>query len=94
MVQVNSKSKDAKVLRVILERYPIDDKEIAERAGLGKDETRRILIAFEQRGWVSLERLPDKMFIRMKRFDFTFAYRTWVCLSANVLITLGAYRVT
>lgn len=75
MVQVNSKSIEAKILRVILERYPIDDKEVVERTGLSPRDVERILKGMEARGWVNLERLPDKMFIRMNRFDFTFLGR-------------------
>lgn len=75
MVQVNTKSADAKILRVILEKYPIDNIEVADRTGLSPREVDRALKGMEARGWISLERLPDKIFIRMRRFDFTFLGR-------------------
>ena len=75
MVQINARSMDAKILKVILERYPIDNTEVSERTGLSLREVNRVLIGMEARGWISLEKLPDKMFIRMRRFDFTFLGR-------------------
>jgi hypothetical protein len=75
MVQVNSKSNEAKILKVLLETYPIDDITLLERTGMNKVEMDRTLKGMEARGWISLERLPDKVFIRMRRFDFTFLGR-------------------
>lgn len=75
MVQVNARSPEAKILRVLLDRYPIDTGEVAERSGLTKRETERILKGMEDRGWVQLERLPDRTFIRLRRLDFTFLGR-------------------
>jgi len=75
MVQVNAKSNEAKLLKVILEKYPIDDKELIERTGLTKIEVERTLKGMEARGWVKLDRLPDRTFVRMNRFDFTFLGR-------------------
>jgi DNA-binding MarR family transcriptional regulator len=75
MVQVNSRSIEAKVLKVLLEKYPIETGEVAQRSGLTKKEVERVLKGMEDRGWVTLERLPDKTYIRMRRFDFTFLGR-------------------
>ena len=75
MVQVNAKSIDAKILKVLLEKYPIEIDEIVKITGLQKREVDRALKGMESRGWLMLERLPDKLFIRMKRFDFTFLGR-------------------
>jgi hypothetical protein len=75
MVQVNARSLEAKILRILLERYPIDVDEVVRMTGLNKKEVERSLKGMESRGWLQLERLPDKMFIRMKRFDFTFLGR-------------------
>ncbi len=75
MVQVNSRSMDAKILKVILEKYPVDDLEVVEATGLSRSEVERHLKGMEARGWILLERLPGKTYIRMKRFDFTFLGR-------------------
>ena len=75
MVQVNSRSKDAKILKVLLGKYPIDDLEVIESTGLSRSEVERSLKGMEARGWIHLERLPGKIYIRMKRFDFTFLGR-------------------
>lgn len=75
MVQVNSRSKEAKLLRILLDKYPIDDRELAERSGLTRSEVERTLKGMEARGWVKLDRLPERTFVRMNRFDFTFLGR-------------------
>ncbi len=75
MVQVKANSIDAKVLRVLLERYPIDIGEVAAEVNLPIRSVERTIKAMEQRGWVQLEVLSDKTFIRMRRFDFTFIGR-------------------
>ncbi|MGA1848841.1 MAG: hypothetical protein ACMUHB_05820 [Thermoplasmatota archaeon] len=75
MVQVNARSVEAKILKVLLERYPIDTIEIVERTHLGKQEVDRALKGMEARGWLVIERLPDRSFIRLRRFDFTFLGR-------------------
>lgn len=75
VVQVRSGSVDAKVLRVLLAKYPIDMDTVVKETGLKKVEVERALKGMESRGWVQLERLPDKVFIRMRRFDFTFLGR-------------------
>ena len=75
MVQVNTRSIEAKILKVLLERYPIDTDEVVKATGLGKKEVERALNGMEARGWLTLERLPDRSFIRMRRFDFTFLGR-------------------
>ena len=75
MVQVNAKSAEAKVLRVLLERYPIDIDEVVRRTKLKRIDVERALYGMERKGWVQLERLPDRTFIRLRRFDFTFLGR-------------------
>ncbi len=72
MVLVIATTKEAKVLKVLLERYPIDDIEISERTGMERREIRRTLIGMEGRGWVTLDRLPDRMFVKLIRADFLF----------------------
>jgi DNA-binding transcriptional regulator GbsR (MarR family) len=75
MVQVNARSIEAKILRVLLERYPIDMDEVVKITGLSKKEVERSLKGMQARKWVILEVLPNKIFIRLKRFDFTFLGR-------------------
>jgi len=75
MVQVDAGSREAKVLRVLMERYPVDSAQVAEETGLSISETERTLRGMEDRGWVQLERLPDRIFIRLRRMDFTFIGR-------------------
>lgn len=75
MVQIDAGSKEAKVLRVLLEKYPVDTGQVAEGAGLSRAEAERTLKGMEDRGWIELERLPDRTFVRLRRADFTFIGR-------------------
>ena len=75
MVQVAARSVEARILRVLLERYPIDSDEVSRITGISRKEVERVLKGMEARGWLFLERLPDRTFVRMRRFDFTFLGR-------------------
>ena len=75
MVQVKANSIDAKVLKVLLSKYPIDIGEVSKELNMPPKTIERAIKAMEQRGWVTLEVLSDKTFIRMRRFDFTFIGR-------------------
>jgi len=75
MVQVNAGSIEARILKVLLEKYPVDTVEILEMTHLGKQEVERALRGMEDRGWLMIERLPERSFIRLRRFDFTFLGR-------------------
>jgi DNA-binding MarR family transcriptional regulator len=75
MVQVEAGSKEAKIIRVLLERYPIDSGQVQQETGLSRSEVDRTLKGMEDRGWIELERLPEKVFVRLRRADFTFIGR-------------------
>ncbi len=75
MVQIRAGSVEAKVIRVLLEKYPIKLQDLVRETGLKKIEVERSLKGMESRGWISLDRLPDTMFVRLRRFDFTFLGR-------------------
>lgn len=75
MVQVKSKTLEARILRVILRVYPVDSGMVSKEIGVPAREVDRALKGMETRGWISLERLPDRTFIRLRRTDFTFLGR-------------------
>lgn len=75
MVQLDSGSKEARIISVLLKRYPIDDVEVSSITGLSLREVRRYLKGMQDRGWLILERLPDRTFVRLLRRDFIFVGR-------------------
>ena len=75
MVDIKTGSLEAKILRVLLEKYPVDVETISSEIGYTKRETNRALKGMEDRGWLNLERLPDRTFVRLRRFDFRFVGR-------------------
>jgi len=60
---------------VLLEVYPIDVAAVANEAGMTESEANRVLRGMEDRGWVFLERLPGRTFVRLLRRDFQFIGR-------------------
>ena len=75
MVDVKTGSTEGRILRVLLEKYPVDIDTISSDIGSTKKETYRILRGMEERGWLTLEKLPDRTFVRLRRFDFRFVGR-------------------
>jgi hypothetical protein len=75
MVQVKSKSIEARILKVLLRVYPVDSEMVVKETGLPQKEVDRALKGMETRGWINLERLPNRTFIRLRRTDFTFLGR-------------------
>jgi DNA-binding IclR family transcriptional regulator len=75
MVQINAGSREAKIIKALLDKYPIDVKEVAEITGIAEAEVQRLLHGMQDRGWLTLEVLPGRTFIRLRRVDFTFLGR-------------------
>jgi len=75
MVQVNSKTLEARILKVLMRVYPVDSEMVSKEIGVSKREVDRTLKGMESRGWISLEILPGRIFIRLRRTDFTFLGR-------------------
>jgi len=66
---------ESRIVHLLLEMYPVTaadiERELKARPGL----LDRTLKALALRGVVELERLPDRTYVRLLRFDFAFVGR-------------------
>lgn len=72
MIEVNKDSKEAKILAILLEKYPITMAELAEESKFKKPAVEAIVGKFRRRGIVSLDVLPDKTYVRLRRTHVHF----------------------
>lgn len=71
-VEVLHGSLEERILRFLLEVYPVTVEDLEKEVKIKRERLDRILKSFVQRGIVELEPLPDKTFIRLLRSDFQF----------------------
>ncbi len=75
-VEIATGTYEEQVIRLIMSRYPVTDKDIAKELGLKLDVVRRVLKGLAQQGVISLEPLEDRTYIRLLRKDFRFVGRS------------------
>ncbi len=75
MIEIERGSLEAKIIEVLLEVYPITTLELKKELSLSEKTLKRGLDRLQIRGIITLESLPDKVFIRLLRRDFHFVGR-------------------
>ena len=75
MIEITTGGLEARVLTILLKVYPITIEELQSKLGVSEAALTRVLKGFESRGFISYDKLPDKTYIRMNRFDFKFIGR-------------------
>ncbi len=71
MVQIRDGTLDARILKILLEQYPITVEEMRKELGVSKRMMERSLKHLVMQGIIELETLPDKTFIRLlKQVNF------------------------
>jgi predicted ArsR family transcriptional regulator len=71
-IEVLHGSLEERVLRYLLEAYPVTTAALARDLRISEARLGRVLKALATRGVVELEELPDKTFVRLLRQDFSF----------------------
>jgi len=71
-IEVLHGSLEERVLRYLLETYPVTTATLARDLRIPASRLGRVLKALALRGIVELEELPDKTFVRLLRQDFSF----------------------
>lgn len=74
-VEIAQGSLEEKIIKRLLEVYPITLDELRHDIKVSEDIMMRSIKALVLRGIIELEELPDKMFIRLLRQDFLFVGR-------------------
>jgi hypothetical protein len=73
MIEINKDSLDARIVKILLRKYPITLKELREKLeGARKKLLELKLKELQRRKILDFEVLPEKVFIRLLRTDFHF----------------------
>ena len=75
MIEVVKGSLEERIIRVLQKEYPITMKELSKKLGISERKTRMEILKLQSKGILEMEPLPDKIFIRLLRFDFVFVGR-------------------
>jgi len=65
MVQIRDGTLDARILKILLESYPISVEEVRKELGVSKKTMERAIKRLAVQGIIELEILPDKTFVRL-----------------------------
>lgn len=72
MIEIVKGTLEERIIRVLQKNYPITVEEIQNKLHLSKNNVLRVLQKFQTKGIVKLEPLPDKIYVRLLRSDFSF----------------------
>ena len=72
MIEITSGTLEERIIKLLKKKYPITVKEIKNELNVSKTIILRILQKFHTKGIVKLEPLPDKIYVRLLRHDFSF----------------------
>ena len=72
MIEITSGTLEERIIKILQKTYPITVEEIKVKLKISKAIVLRTLIKFQTKGFVTLEQLPDKTFVRLLRHDFSF----------------------
>ena len=72
MIKINKDSLEARILRFLMENYPVTIKDLSTGLGIKEGTLKPKLEEMGRVGILRLEPLPDKTFIRLLRSDFSF----------------------
>lgn len=72
MMEINKDSMEAKILKFLMENYPITVKELSKGIGVKGSTLKPILLELRRMRILDFDFLPNKTFIRLLRTDFSF----------------------
>jgi len=72
MMEINKDSMEARILKFLMENYPITVKELSKGIGVKGSALKPILLELRRMRIIDFDFLPDKTFIRLLRNDFSF----------------------
>jgi len=74
-IEMDSSSLEARVIKLIREKYPITMKQMAKELHISDMKVRRVIGQLALRGIVEKDVLPDATYIRLLRHDIKFIGR-------------------
>jgi Mn-dependent DtxR family transcriptional regulator len=72
MIEIDNASIDARIIKILQNKYPVTVADIEKELNLSHDRILRVLNQLHIKGIVLLEPLPDKIYVRLLRRDFRF----------------------
>jgi len=66
---------EERIIKILQKEYPITLKELSKKLGISERRAKTELIKMQAKNILVMEPLPDKIFIRLIRFDFMFVGR-------------------
>lgn len=72
MIEIKSGTLEEGIIKLLQKTYPITVEDIKKKLNVAKPIIYRTLKKLQMKGIVELEPLPDKTFVRLLRFDFSF----------------------
>ncbi len=75
MIEIKAGTIEERIIKTLQNKYPITLKELSKELGISQEKLKVELIKLQSKKILVLEPLPDKIFIRLIRFDFVFVGR-------------------
>lgn len=72
MIDIKVGTIEERIIKLLQKEYPITIKEIAEKIKLPIEKIKMEIIKLQKKGIVDIDILPDKIFVRLLRFDIRF----------------------
>jgi len=72
MIEITHGTLEEQIIKILQKTYPITVNDIKKELHISKKQILRVLYKFRVKGIVQLDILPDKIFIRLLRNDFSF----------------------
>lgn len=75
MIEIKHGTIEEQIIRVLQKTYPVTVKDLQQKLHLSKNKILRFLKKLQTRNIIKLDILPDKIYIRLLRNDFSFIRR-------------------
>lgn len=72
MIEILNGTHEERIIKILKKVYPITSSYIKEELNLSEKTVKRVLKKFQVKGIVELDQLPDKLYVRLLRDDFSF----------------------
>lgn len=72
MIEITAGTLEERIIKLLQKKYPITVSYIAEKLHVSRKTIMRCLQKFQTKGIARLEPLPDKIYVRLLRNDFSF----------------------
>jgi len=72
MIEITTGTLEERIIKFLQKTYPVTVKDIKEELNVSRTVVSRVLQKLQTKGIVGLEPLPDKIYVRLLRHDFSF----------------------